>query len=228
MLAKGRLSLPLLLLFFLCSGVSQTFANLRDPEAVYLDRISDLPPIILKVQTIAPVYASRSLTAHTANLIPGDEVRLLAHHPNAYLVRALRGRTEGWVRPSHLSEPPPESLKLLFAAIEEENRYQAAIKNKKVIAGMTFDHVLKALGKPDSESFREDEHGRFDLWSYIKYETRIEQQPYYDTYAQRTLIRYVTVKVPVGSTNIEFKEGRVTAVQYTEPGASLPRQTPLR
>jgi hypothetical protein len=225
MLKKGRLLLPLI---SLCFGLSLAVADLRDPEAVYLDRISDLPPIILKVQTTAPVFASRSLTAHTANLIPGDEVRLLAHHPSAYLVRALRGRTEGWVSPTHLSEPPPESLKLLFAAIEEENRYQTAIQNKEVIAGMTFDHVLKALGKPDRKSFREDEHGRFDLWSYIEYETRTEQQPYYDTYAQRTLIRYIRVKVPVGSTEIEFKEGRVTAVQRTEPGASLLRQTPLR
>jgi hypothetical protein len=217
--------LPALALFLAQSLAS---ADLRDPEAVYLDRISGLPPIILKVQTTAPVYASRSLTAHTANFIPGDEVRLLAHHPNAFLVRAQRGRTEGWVRPTLLSEPPPESLKLLFAAIEEENRYQTAIQNKEVIAGMAFDHVLKALGKPDRKSFREDEHGRFDLWSYIEYETRIEQQPYFDTYAQRTLIRNVRVKVPAGSTEIEFKEGRVTAVQRTEPGAALPGQASLR
>lgn len=199
-------------------------SDLRDPEAIYLDRIEGLAPIILKVQSTAPVYASRSLTAHTANLVPGDEVRLIAHHPKAFLVRSLRGRPEGWVRPNLLSTPDPEALKLLLAAVEEESRYQASITQKEVIAGMSFDHVLKALGKPDRKSFRKDENGRFDLWSYIDYETRLEPQPYYDIYAQRTLVRYVRVKIPTGSMDIEFKEGRVSAVQRTEPGALLPSQ----
>jgi len=219
--------LPALLLPAFWSAASLA-SDLRDTEAVYVDRIEGLEPIILKVQATTPVYASRTLTAHTANLVPGDEVRLIAHHPNAFLVRSQRGRPEGWVRPTLLSNPDPQALKLLLAAVEEENRYQASISKKEVIAGMSFDHVLKALGKPDRKSFREDENGRFDLWSYIEYETRMEQQPYFDTYAQRTLFRYVRVKVPAGSTEIEFKEGRVTAIQRTEPGATLPGQQPSR
>jgi hypothetical protein len=223
-----RQFLPFLGLGLALSCASITAADLRDPEALYLDAVTGVDPIVLKVTSTAALYANRNLSAHTGNLVAGDEVRLIAHHPTAFLVRSTKGRAEGWVRPDLVTPPDPNALKILQTAVEEEARYQSAIGKKEVLAGMTFDHVLAALGKPERKSFREDENGRFDLWSYVEYETQIEQQPYRDIYTQRLLYRSVRVKVPVGSLNIEFKQGRVTAVERTQESPSPGNRLPLR
>jgi len=187
--------------------------SLRDPEALYLDGLAGTTPVVLKVQSLTPVYATRNLTAHVGNFVANEEVILVAHHPDSYLVRAKAGKLEGWVSPKTVSSPDPAVIKTLRAAIEEESRYQNAIKKKEVIAGMTFDHVLQTLGKPDNKSFREDENGRFDLWSYVTYETVIEQRPYRDPVTGQIFTESVRVKVPSGSLDIEFKGGRVSAVE---------------
>lgn len=187
--------------------------SLRDPEALYLDGVSGMAPVVLKVQALTPVYATRNLTAHVGNFVANEEVILVAHHADSYLVRAKTGKLEGWVSPKNVSAPDPAIIKTLRAAVEEELRYQNAIQKKEVISGMTFEHVLKALGKPDNKSFREDENGRFDLWSYIAYDTQIEQRPYRNPLTGQIYMETVRVKVPVGSLDVEFKGGRVSAVE---------------
>lgn len=187
--------------------------SLRDPEALYLDGVSGMAPVVLKVQALTPVYATRNLTAHVGNFVANEEVILVAHHTDSYLIRAKTGKLEGWVSPKNVSAPDPAIIKTLRAAVEEELRYQNAIQKKEVISGMTFEHVLKALGKPDNKSFREDENGRFDLWSYIAYDTQIEQRPYRNPLTGQIYMETVRVKVPVGSLDVEFKGGRVSAVE---------------
>lgn len=191
-------------------------ADLRDGEAIYLDRLAGIAPLELTAQTTTAVYANRGLSAHVGNIVAGDRVRVLAYHPEVMLVRSLRGRPEGWVPAHTLSPVDPARLDPILAAAEEERQFAEAIEKKEVLAGMRFDHVSRALGRPDRRSFREDETGRLDVWSYLEYETRVEQQPYFDPYVGRTVFRYIRVKVPIGSTDIEFRDGRVTAVQRVD------------
>jgi hypothetical protein len=211
------------------SGILQAQSpDLRDPEALYIEGLPGIDAIILKVQGPTPVYATRNLTAHVGNFIAGEEVILIAHHADSYLVRAPKGKLEGWVSPQYISAIDPVLLKEAQAAIEEEKRYQEAIKKKEVIAGMTYDHVLKAIGRPENKSFRQDETGRYDRWSYIEYETIIEQHPYRDAYTGQTLFRSVRVKVPVGSLDIEFTHGRVSALERTQTAAPSRNKIRLR
>ncbi|NJK92177.1 MAG: hypothetical protein HC904_10310 [Blastochloris sp.] len=72
---------------------------------------------------------------------------------------------------------------------------------------MSFDHVQSSLGKPSNKSFRSDEKGRLDIWSYVDYERRTEFRQAIDPLTRKVVQIPFTVKVPVGSLNIEFKTG---------------------
>lgn len=206
-------------LALLAAAAPAEAASLKDPAAVYFDDLKGFDPVLLKATTTTPVYASRTLNAHVGNLLAGDEVRLLAHSDSAYLIRATRGKPEGWVRPDALTAVDPSILKTLRQAVEEEARYKEAIRKKDVLPGMTFEHVLASLGQPDKKSFREDENGRFDIWSYVTYDTVVEWRYVRDQYTGRLVQQPVRVKVPVGSLDIEFKSGRVSALEQTEGAA---------
>ncbi|MDX6766053.1 MAG: hypothetical protein SFU85_04615 [Candidatus Methylacidiphilales bacterium] len=198
--------------------------SMRDPEALYLEGVPGLSPIILKVLGPTPVYATRSLSAHVGNLVEGDEVRLVAHHPESFFVRLQKGKMEGWVDPKFIQPPPSEMIEQARAIVEQESVFQASIKKKEVLPGMTFDHVQKALGKPDTRTFRVDDSGRIDVWSFVDYETVIEQRPYRDPLTGQVFYQSVRVKIPVGSLEVEFKEGHVNAVER-QRDTRIPRIT---
>ncbi|MDD5261087.1 MAG: hypothetical protein PHD76_04485 [Methylacidiphilales bacterium] len=187
----------------------------RDPEAIYFSDLGDQKPIILKVEKVVGVYADRNLSAYMRNFQAGDDVQLLAYNPDAYFVRHLKSGYEGWVAKENLSKIDKDQLDTLLARVEEERKFADAIKRKEVLPGMTFDHVKAALGKPTSKTFRQDENGRFDKWSYIDYETRYVSQPYFDSRQGAYVNLPVAIKVAVGSLNVEFKSGRVTAIERT-------------
>jgi hypothetical protein len=211
------------------TGVLQAQSpGLRDPEAFYVEGLPGVDAIILKIEGLTPVYATRNLTAHVGNFIAGEEVILIAHHPDSYLVRARKAKLEGWVSPQTISPIDPLLLKEAQIALEDEKRYQEGIKKREVIAGMTYDHVLKAIGKPENKSFRQDETGRYDRWSYVEYDTIIEQRPYRDVYTGQLLYQSVRVKIPVGSLDIEFTQGRVSALERTQTAAPSRSKIRLR
>ena len=212
------------LLLALIPSAGRCKDSLRDPEALYLDRLQPPRRVELTAVRSCPVYASRTFNGYIANLPAGAKVLLVAYSPESFLIRDDSGKTSGWVAASNLSPPGAQIVEALQAAQAEEAAYEKAIQEKEVAAGMTFDHVLRALGKPDSKSFRADENTRFDLWSYIQYEYRSELRPYADPLTGRIFYQTVRVKIPSGRLNVEFKNGRVSAVEKTHaaPGALSP------
>ena len=193
----------------------------RDPEATYFQDYPDLKPITLKVLKVTAVYADRTRNAVIKNFLPDESVELLAYAPQTLFVKNSRSGYEGWVPAENLSVPPPADLEKLRALVAEDKKITDAIKNKEVIPGMNFAQVQAALGKPNSKTFREDENGRFDKWSYVDYEvqyqTQYQNQPYYNaatrSYFNNPVQVQVAIKVPVGSINVEFRKGRVTAFE---------------
>ncbi|NJK93268.1 MAG: hypothetical protein HC904_16535 [Blastochloris sp.] len=196
-------------------GQSTATELLRDPEAFYLEDAPGLELPQLKVKQTTPLFASRSLNGHIGNLITGQTVLLLAWNPKAFLVSDATASQQGWVAASDLEEMDAKTLDHFRAVIAEETRFAQAIKKNEVISGMTFDHVLKSLGEPSQRSFREDENGRYDVWSFIIYRTEYEDYTYRDPYSGRLMTSTRRIQVPTGETKVEFKSGRVVAVQQS-------------
>jgi hypothetical protein len=183
-----------------------------DPEVFYLKTDK---PLFLKAQTATPVYGSRSLQPLVKTFNQDDELQLLAYHPQALFVRNTRTGYEGWVEKSYVTEIDPKWIEQQKAEAEEAKAFAAAIKNEEVLPGMTFDHVQSALGKPTNKTFRTDEKGRLDIWAYVDFERQTEYRQSIDPLTRKVINVPYVVKIPVGSLNVEFKNGRVTAIERT-------------
>ena len=126
-------------------------------------------------------------------------------------VQRAGGTIEGWVAFDRV-QLDAKLLEQAAANKAQRDQIEEAIKDKRVLEGMTFDDVRRALGKPDKTSFRKDQNGRIDSWNYITYD-RIPQYDYRRDTTGR-LVRYTYyIKVPIGDQLVEFQEGRVTAVE---------------
>lgn len=186
--------------------------RLRDKEAVYLTDAPDYKPITLKVTKLSGVYARRSLNGHVRNVLQGEEVHLIAYHPDAYFIREVSTGKTGWVSAKDLEPVDKKVIDGLMATIEERKRILEAIREHEVLPGMNTSQVQASLGKPTETSFRIDENGRVDLWKFIEYDRSYETQLSTDAYG-RTFYRQVPVLVPESELQVEFKEGIVTAIQ---------------
>jgi hypothetical protein len=189
----------------------------KDPEAFYLSALGEEKKVELAVVETAGLYADRKQAGFLGNAVKGDKVLLVAYHPEACLVKA-GGKTEGWILTRALSPVEPELIDELKAGKQEKKQFQEAIKDKEILPGMTFDDVKKAKGKPDKISFRKDENGQFDKWSYLTYESVTYYRQIRDEQNRLISIPY-RKKIPVGSFDIEFKNGRVAAIEQV----NLPR-----
>ncbi|MEM6885236.1 MAG: hypothetical protein AAF571_09405, partial [Verrucomicrobiota bacterium] len=143
----------------------------------------------------------------------GDTVHLLAYNEKTSYVKNLKTNKTGWVAVENLSEIDPNLLNSVTAQAEEQKKYQAAIEEKKVLAGMTLDQVRESLGKPDEAAFRTDANGRTDVWSYFEYKSVFREQSYRDPATGQLLVRRYKEKVPESETTIEFVNGRVVAIE---------------
>ena len=212
----SRNSLLFLFSFSFFASFSLKAADrIQDPEAIYLTSLPSQKPLLLKIQETTGVYATRTFQARLRNFTDGTEVQLIAYSPKSYLVKNPKTKHEGWVKSIHIEKIDPKVLEKLLAEAKEEQTFQEAIKNKEVLAGMTFEHVKKALGKPSEKSFRQDENGRYDQWSYIEYKSTSEVRPIQNPQTGEIFYQSHRVKIPVGSLDIEFKNGRVSAIQKT-------------
>jgi hypothetical protein len=190
----------------------------RDPEAFYLSVLGDAKKIELTVLETAGLYADRKQAGFLGNAIKGDKVLLVAYHPEAMLVKETSGKTAGWILAKALSPVEQALIDELKAGKQEKKQFAEAIKEKEVLPGMTFDDVKKALGKPDKVSFRKDENGQFDKWSYLTYESITYYRQIRDDQNRLINVPY-RKKIPVGSFDVEFKNGRVSAIEQV----NLPR-----
>ncbi|MDR0532504.1 MAG: hypothetical protein LBH01_00960 [Verrucomicrobiales bacterium] len=188
----------------------------RDPDAIYLVDYPDQAPIVLKVlNSPTRVYGDKMLSVQLKTFVADDTVQLLAYTPKVYYVRNYKTNYEGWVSARDISPINQDQLNNLQASVEWNKKVQESIKRKEVIPGMTPDQVRAALGKPDTTSFRQDENGRMDKWSYITYETQYRQQLVTDAWG-RNFYQSIPYKVPVGSLNVEFKNNYVTALEKVQ------------
>jgi hypothetical protein len=197
--------------------VAQIAPELRDANVLYFDEA--LPdPVEARLLQATNVYSGQDMSMRVTTLPTGQAVRILGLNRELLLVQTtFRGNTvQGWVEAQQL---PPLDPKLLETARKNKafrDAVNQAIKDKKVIEGMTLEDVKTSLGKPNRTSFRKEANGRIDTWYYTAYES----VPQY-TYGQNALGQVVQilsyVKVPVGETVVEFAESRVVAVeQHTQ------------
>jgi hypothetical protein len=194
-------------------SLQATAADLRDPDAVYLTGIPGLKPIELTVTQTTAVYANRTRGAHLKNFLKGEKVHLVAYDPQTLLVKNVKTQYEGWVPAENLSELDAAELDSAIARAEEDAKYREAMKEKKVLAGMTLNQVKESLGKPDEAAFRTDANGRTDVWSYIEYDTIYQDKIVTDPLSGQRQIRRVRTKIPTAEKTIEFTNGRVTAIE---------------
>jgi hypothetical protein len=188
--------------------------SLREPEALYLEDIDYPEKVILEIDRTVPVYASRTFNAFMRNFIAGERVELIAYSPLSYLVRNVKDGFEGWTPAKDMKPIPEETLKEIHYLEKEAARFVEALKNKEIVSGMSFELVRKILGKPDNKSFRQDQHGRKDIWEYVEYKTTYIHQSARDVYG-RLYYRSIPIREPVGRMIVEFQEGRVTAVEHS-------------
>jgi len=193
--------------------MSNVHAVFEDPEATYFDKIPGIKPIELEVAKVTAVYANRNRNGYFTNFAAGDRVQLLAYNEKTSLVKHLKSQKTGWVPVQNLSEIDESLLSSVTAQAAEQKKYQAAIEERKVLAGMTLDQVRESLGKPDEAAFRTDTSGRTDVWSYFEYKSVFREENYRDRTTGQLLVRRFREKVPESETSIEFLNGRVTAIE---------------
>jgi hypothetical protein len=191
----------------------ESTSELRDPAVLYFDQT--LPePFEAKLLQATDVFSGKDLSLRLATLPAGYKVKLVGLDQDLCLIQTQyqSNTVYGWIE---LKNIPPLDPQMVDAARKNQAFRDAvtqAIKDRKVIEGMTLNDVQQSLGRPTRTSFRKEEKGRIDTWSYITY----ENIPQY-TYGRNALgqiVQLVTyVKVPVGETTIEFSDGRVTAIE---------------
>lgn len=188
--------------------------ELREPDVLYFDQT--LPDkVLLTLEKSVRVYLDKDFQVLAAALPSGAKLQIVGIGSDGnYLVSTqYRGtRIEGWVK---LSDLPPLDPKILEAARQAQARndaVQKAIKERRVIQGMSLAEVGKAMGKPDRTAFRQDAQARIDTWTYITYDL-VPQNTYVTDALGRTSLQTVYVKSPTGELTIDFTNGSVVSVE---------------
>lgn len=188
--------------------------ELRDPDVLYFDQ--NLPEkIVFTLEKNANVYLDKDFQTLAAALPPGTKVQIsgLTNDGNYLVTTKYRGtRIEGWAMASELPAVDPKLIDAAKKSQEWHDSVQKAIKEKRVVQGMTLDEVKQSMGKPDRTSFRQDAQVRFDTWSYITYEL-VPQNTYVTDSLGRVTLQTIYVKKPVGELTIEFNGGVVTGLE---------------
>lgn len=186
---------------------------LKEKGVLYFDE--NLPqPLLVPMAKASYLYSDRSLSAPTAVAFAKDtKVRIVGMAPEGFYIQGQhRGAPyTGWVAPDAVTV----DAKILQQAQQRQQYRDAvklAIKEKRLLEGMTFDEVRAARGKPDAASFRQENGQRIDTWRYITYERVPQRQLGYNSFGQ-AISQIVYVKVPVGEMAVDFREGVVTSIE---------------
>ncbi|MES2310026.1 MAG: hypothetical protein V4507_14320 [Verrucomicrobiota bacterium] len=199
--------------FLLPLLIAGDFESLRDPDVLYFEGKPNSFPI-QKIERLTPVFTDKDLRSLIQNLLPSTTVRVIGWHSQGWLIQLVDPTTtlEGWVTPEAIKVVTPEDLQKYRDQIERKKTLQEAISDKKVIPGMTLEEVRRAMGKPQQVFFREDEKGKTETWSYIRYENIPQIQWGRDLYGNMVQTT-VMLRVPKGEIKVEFKEGKVVAYE---------------
>ncbi len=193
--------------------VARAQDELRDPGVLYFDET--LPdPVELKLLDATDVYSGRDWSVRLVTLPKNQTVRVMGMDGLLLSIQTVfaGNKVTGWVEAKKL---PPLDPKLLETARKNKvfrDAVAQAIKDKKVIDGMTLEDVQRSLGKPNRTAFRKEASGRIDTWYYTTYQN-VPQYSYTTNAFGQTVPTVVYVRVPVGETVVEFSDSRVTAVE---------------
>jgi len=189
---------------------------LKEKGVLYFDE--NLPqPLTVKLSKATYIHSDRSLKSPSVAFQKGKEVRIVGMAPEGFFISGKHrgGDYTGWVGADVITIDP-KVLQQAQAMQQKRDAIELAVKEKRVVEGMTFDHVKESQGKPDTVSFREEKGQRIDTWRYITYERVPTTQTGYTNYGQ-PVTRTVFVKVPVGEMTIDFRGGLVTGIeQHTQ------------
>ncbi|PTY04461.1 hypothetical protein DB346_03230 [Verrucomicrobia bacterium LW23] len=220
-MANKSCILVLLLTLGICAA-SAVPPEMREKDVFYFaDNLAE--PIRVELTKPVDIFGGRDLTTRLGTAPVGAIVEIAGVTRGLYLitVRTPSRKIEGWVAETTLPPIPREVMDEARAKQDKRDAIAKAIKDRKVILGMAFEDVRKALGRPEKTSFQENTNGRTDTWRYIAYdsvpETRYVRGPYGNVIAQTYY-----VKVPIGELIIDFSNGAVISVAENRDSASAP------
>jgi len=202
-----------LLFFVFIFGWGENFDSLKDPDVLYFPGKAQALPAVRLVK-LTPLFTEKDLRSLLRNLNAGTSVRVIGWHQQGWLIQSIDSANhwEGWVASDAIQGIGEKELKEYRDKNESIKEFQRAVQEKNIIPGMTEEDVRKALGKPKKTSFRVDEKGKTQTWSYPRYEEVPEVRSVIDAYGR--LVQITTmVRVARGETTVEFKEGKVVAYE---------------
>ncbi len=211
------------LLLALTAVRADTDLSLREDGVLYFE---DTTPnrIIAPVKKPTTLYLRRDFQDALALLVPGQSLELVGMAPEGYIVKGTyrNNAVTGWIAAADL--PPGVDPKVIAdakAAATRHAQMAPAIKEHRVVRGMTPDEVRQSLGDPEQTSTRSDDTGSRQSWTYTQYTSvwKTAYQPGF--YGGQGVETTYLAKVPVGTTIISFTDGAVSAIEVhkTDPNS---------
>lgn len=188
----------------------------QEEGAVYLEGLIK-KEIKARVTQPAPVYANLSGDRWLGNLLPKQEVVLLAISEKAYRVRgqAQQGQVAGWIGKAMVEGVNPDLVANLTKLHERQLLVDDLIENQQVALGLTVEEVIASLGESDRRNSKVDKEGRSDTLEYIKYQKVPQTQTSIDPYG-RPFQSVTYVLVESGKATIGFEKGVVASIEESE------------
>jgi hypothetical protein len=161
------------------------------------------------------LYLRRDFATPLALIVPGQRIEIVGMSPEGFLVKGdyRNNSVTGWIMPAQL--PSGVDPKLIEQAKKNQARHDEvakAIKDKKVIRGMTPDEVRQSLGEPEQTSSHIDDSGSGLTWVYTTYTIVWRTSAVPDSYG-RTVFQTFPTKVPIGQMIVTFANGAVSAIE---------------
>jgi hypothetical protein len=203
---------------------ADTDLSLREEGVLYFE---DTTPnrIIAPVKKPTTLYLRRDFQDALALLVPGQSLELIGMAPEGYMVKGTyrNNAVTGWITAADL--PPGVDPKVITdakAAQARANQMAPAIREHRIVRGMTPDEVRQSLGDPEQTSTRSDDTGSTQSWTYTQYTSvwKTSYQPGY--YGGQGIATTYLAKVPVGTTTISFVNGLVSAIEVHKTNPNSP------
>jgi hypothetical protein len=197
--------------------------SMREDGVLYFE---DNSPnrIFAPVKKPTTIYLRRDFQDALALLVPGQSLELIGVAPEGFIVKGIyrNNAVTGWITTAEL--PPGIDPKVIEDAKKQQARHNQmlpAIKEHRVVRGMTPDEVRQSLGDPEQTSTRSDDTGSSQSWTYTQY-TSVWKTGYTPGYygGQGIATTYLA-KVPIGTTIITFANGEVSSIEEhkTDPNS---------
>ena len=202
---------------------ADTDLSLREDGVLYFE---DNSPnrILAPVKKPTTLYLRRDFQDALALLVPGQNLELIGMSSEGYIVKGSyrNNAVTGWITRGDL--PPGVDPKVIADAKAAQARHDQmapAIKEHKVVRGMTPDEVRQSLGDPEQTSTRSDDTGSSLTWTYTQYTSVWKTSYTPGFYGGNGIATTYLAKVPVGNTIITFANNEVSAIEEhrTDPNS---------